>query len=232
MRFGASDPYAMLESRNLIFDWDGTLFDSMYIKRSNFVKIAADFLELRSSNSCRQILLKIFDENAGIKRREILERMYSEFDQVLDDHHYQELDAQLFRLNRLTLRECCLFPDALRLINRLQKIGGNIWISSSVPQLELDYFFAEAVPTSLKSVFSGVLGSAKDFGKGEGHFSFIRSQSKTSIEEFLFVGDDRSDVEIGRRSHVPSILIARRVNEVENGFIPSINSLDLICTTA
>lgn len=231
MRFGTSDPYGLLQSRNLIFDWDGTLFDSMYIKKSNFVKIAADFLELRSSNSCKQILSNIFDENAGIERRKILERMYLEFGQVIDDHQYQELDAQLFRLNRLTLSECCLFPDALRLIQRLQKIGGNIWISSSVPQIELDYFFAVAVPASLMSVFNGVLGSAKDFSKGEGHFSFIGSQSKTSIDKFLFVGDDRSDVEIGRRSHVQSILISRRTNEVENGYIPSINSLDLICTT-
>lgn len=232
MRFDTSDPYALLESRNLIFDWDGTLFDSTYIKRNNFVETVADFLELRISDSCKQFLFKIFDEYAGIKRRDILEKMYSEFGRVLTDDQYQEIDAKLFRLNRLTLSKCCLFPDALRLIHRLQKIGRNIWISSSVPQLELDYFFAEAVPVNLMSVFSGVLGSAEDFGKGEPHFSFIGSQSKTSIDKFLFVGNDRSDIDIGRRSHVPSILIARRINEVENSFIPSINSLDLVCQTA
>lgn len=220
-----------LQSRNLIFDWDGTLFDSIPSKRANFIKVVADFLGIRNSDSDRLALSQTFDEFSGLKRRVVLEKMCAKFDHVISDDEYHALNTELFTSNMGALKNCRLFPDALRLLQRLSGRECNVWISSSVPQIELDYFVRLSVPGHLSGIFSGVLGSDDSFHKGEPHFAKIELQSKIHRGNFLFIGDDPSDIALGHLSHVPSILILRHKIAQNRFNFPSTESLDVLCTT-
>ncbi len=220
-----------LQCRNLIFDWDGTLFDSIPTKRSNFIKVVTDFLGLQNSESGRLALSRTFDEFSGLKRRVVLEHMCAKFEHVLSEDEYQSINSELFTSNKMTLKNCKLFPDALRLLQRLSNLESNVWISSSVPQTELDYFVSLYVPRHLSGVFSGALGSDDRFYKGEPHFAKIELQSKIHRGNFLFIGDDLSDIALGQLSHVPSLLISRHKVAEKRFHFPSTESLDVLCTT-
>lgn len=220
------------QCRNLIFDWDGTLFDSVPAKRSNFIKIVTDFLGIQNSDLGRLTLSRTFDELSGLKRRAVLEHMCAKFDHLLSEDEYQSINSELFSLNKTSLQNCKLFPDALRLLQRLLNLESSVWISSSVPQTELDYFVNVNVPKHLSGVFSGVLGSDDSFCKGVPHFTRIEFQSKINLKDFLFIGDDPTDIRLGQLSRVPSLLISRHRVAEKRFHFPSAESLDVLCATA
>jgi len=221
---------SLLENGNFIFDWDGTLFDSMTTKKNNFVRVVFDYLEGISVIPDQKILNDIFTELSGNPRRVIFEKMLIQSGHEINDAIYKILDVTLFELNKSKLKNCELFPDAIRLLHRLSQLNRNIYISSSVPQSELDYFFQLVVPPKYKHIFKAVLGGSEHFNKGDPHFSFIFSNSRIELNQFLFIGDDDSDVEIGQESDVPSLLIDRDKKGSGRISALSIKSLDVLCT--
>jgi phosphoglycolate phosphatase-like HAD superfamily hydrolase len=219
----------LLENGTFIFDWDGTLFDSMDTKKANFVAVVSNYLEKLGIISDQKILNDIYVSLSGNPRSEIIEKMLTQFGHNIDSSIYGALDSALFNLNKSNLEKCSLFPDTLRVLDRLTQHKRKVCISSSVPQSELDYFFQLVVPSEYKHTFDAVLGGAEQFKKGEPHFSFISSKSRIKKSQFLFIGDDCSDVEIGRESGVSSILIDRSEKNLCRTPVPTIRSLDLIC---
>ena len=83
-----------LQCRNLIFDWDGTLFDSVPTKRSNFITVVTNFLGIQNSDSGSLALSRTFDEFSGLKRRVVLDHMCAKFDHVLSEDEYESINSE------------------------------------------------------------------------------------------------------------------------------------------
>jgi len=218
------------ESKKIIvFDWDGTIFDSMKAKIQSFSSVVSTYFceigVLTNPNDVANIYLKY----SGRPRKEIFLKVAKEANYKLETSNIDELNKRLFLKNRTALANINIFPDALRLLKLLAGTDFLVYISSSVPQVELNYFVSIALPEDLISRFSGILGSADNFSKGYQHIDFIVEHSRKSLNEILVIGDDESDFHLSKSAGVTCILVDRNdrfFNSLPDNFI---NNLDELC---
>ena len=61
--------------RILIFDWDGTLFDSMPIKRRTFSEVVAQYLQPQCASITVATVCSLYVDHGGKPRREIFQEV-------------------------------------------------------------------------------------------------------------------------------------------------------------
>lgn len=195
----------------LVFDWDGTLFDSMALKTQSFAEVLSEGLAERCGPVApdRDRVAALYRALSGRPRAEIFDGVAATAGVTLSAADKAELSDRLFARNRALLPSSPLFPDAERLLERLQGTAHRLFMSSSVPQAELEHFFAAKLPEPWRRRFDGVFGSAPGFGKGPGHLDAIRRQTGVAPTGILVFGDDEADHTLSAQAGVECVLVNR-----------------------
>ena len=169
----------MGKPRAVIFDFDGTLVDTM----GGFADIAAGVIHRRYGTDwarARRQYLK----TSGLPFRQQLESIFPT-DARNDEASREFEDAKVETFFQES------FPNEVReAISDLRSQGYIVVISSNNGQELVDRFVNnETVP------FHMVLGARKDFFKGRDHFQYIRNSFGIPEDDMVFVGDSLKDAE-------------------------------------
>jgi phosphoglycolate phosphatase-like HAD superfamily hydrolase len=219
-----------MEKEVFIFDWDGTIYDSMEIKKENFLE---SFIENLNDDYFNKLdiktgILKLYERYSGLPRKTIYLKVLENFDILKYSCKFVDFNKIFTKKNKNKLANCNIFQDAIAILKILIDKKKYIFISSSVPQEELVFFVKKKLGKNILDKFSGVLGSDGDFCKGEAHIIYISSESKMDRNKMLFISDDFSDCEIYKRNQVDSVLINRTNKVCENKEIFQIKNLMIL----
>jgi phosphoglycolate phosphatase-like HAD superfamily hydrolase len=184
--------------RAILFDWDGTLMNTLDIKARNAGRAFQGVLE-----SCPEQVESAYRRHSGRPRRELFDAIAADVHGgPLDEGIYRVLNDAFSKLNGSTAGPDRVFPDVPPALCRLRGMGFALGISSSVPTREL----RAAVSTAgLEALFDFVLGSEPGCGKGRGHVEWIRRQNGWKAGDLCFVGDDVADIQLAREAGIPVV---------------------------
>jgi len=210
----------ILDKAAIIFDWDGTLFNSMEYKMRNMIKI---FTEIGASESETVLLYR---KLSGVPREKLFKAMFNNLlGRSMTDGEYIHLSNTFTNLNIESSLNAKLFDDVIPAIKRL-KILFCLFISSSSDHKEL---ISVVKNNQIGECFEGVYGSKQEFNKGRGHFQHIMDKYQLKLQDLLFVGDDEQDMLIGKECGVDTVRIIREGLIPENIDHPYITKLsDLV----
>jgi phosphoglycolate phosphatase-like HAD superfamily hydrolase len=212
-----------------VFDWDGTLFDSMEGKTISFSTVVSTHFAELSKQIKPELVAAIYRSHSGKPRNEIFLECGKEVKLKINQASIDEMSARLFVNNRDTLSTSNLFSDALRLLKFLMSKDIEIYISSSVPQSELEYFLKMVLPENIHTQIKIALGSSNGCNKGRGHLCKISESSGIQFENLIVIGDDEADFELSKLAGVNCILVDRIGGRFDARFPNVIKSMDELC---
>lgn len=200
---------ALAKKKVFVFDWDGTLFDSMGAKTGSFAGIMHDWLTAQGASLPEPEVARLYRFYSGAPRREIFRKIARDAGTSASDADCEAMSEALFARNRNALENAPLFDDALPCLETLLAGDRIICLSSSVPQAELTHFADRKLPDNVRARFAAVLGSQPEMAKGPGHLGAIRAATGASAAEILVVGDDMADHELSSKAGIDSVLVDR-----------------------
>lgn len=209
----------------LIFDWDGTLFDSMPIKRQTFSEVVSDYLLPRNPDVSAKTVLALYKQHGGRPRRDIFAEVAKHYGLTLSDADYEAMSKALSDRNTEALKEAELFEDARVLLQALEKTIYQVYISSSVPPQELQRLVFGAISPQIKRRISGVFGSKPGFSKGPEHIAYICEKEECGPEACIMFGDDDADCRLSQKAGIASTLIDRSGQAAVEDALPSLKDV-------
>jgi phosphoglycolate phosphatase-like HAD superfamily hydrolase len=210
-----------------IFDWDGTIFDSMDIKIGNFIETLSKLIDLEMNNYEFINRVKfLYEKYSGLPRETLFKNVLGEANIKSNTIEYSDFSKNFSKLNKTNLLKAKIFGDARSFLKLLVKNKKTIFISSSMPQEELIFFTSKKLNMDLRQNIKGILGTESNFSKGNNHFEFIENNAGYKREKFLFIGDDMYDYRLSRDAEVDFILINRKLKKFLISNIFEINSFN------
>lgn len=195
-----------------VFDWDGTILDSMELKRLNFV---SSFTRAHHNEDLDKVYIrKRYLELSGKPRKELFVTISSEMGIENIEDRYEDFDRQFNLLNTRSLADVELFIDAVRYIESLVENSVSLFISSSVPEGELRTLVYSILPDYLLKHFKGVLGTTNEYHKGPSHIEAICQEAGVNKSQVIFFGDDFEDYRLAGEAGVDCLVIDRE-NKLE-----------------
>ena len=210
-----------------IFDWDGTIFDSMDIKIGNFIKTLSKLINSKMNDY--EFINKIkfqYEKYSGLPRKTLFKNILREMNIKSELIKYPDFNRNFSKLNKTNLLKAKIFKDAKSFLNLLVKNKRDIFISSSMPQEELIFFTSKKLNEDLRQNIKGILGTRNNFSKGNSHFEFIENNTGYKRDKFLFIGNDLYDYKLSRDAEVDFILINRTLKKCSISNILEINSFN------
>ena len=187
---------------HVVFDWDGTLVDSMHYKLKNFVDV---FLEI--GIGCESELVRQHEIFTGLPRQLLFSYTFRGLTgNELEAELFNELSTKYTERNQHDSIGAQLFPDATEFLTAWTKSEKQFSISSSAHPDEV-----QVSATRLLKSYPPLcaLGSEGAFHKGIPHISLICEKFSLSKSEILFVGDDHHDGTLADAAGVDFIRIVR-----------------------
>ncbi|MGQ4911091.1 MAG: HAD family hydrolase [Candidatus Thorarchaeota archaeon] len=166
--------------RAIVFDFDGTLADSM------------PFLERIGV----EMMMKYF----GVSKEEATERYRSttglpyEHQIKMNFPDHPDCDSAIEEFESLKIErifEQPLFPNTLDVVDRLREMGIDVYVSSSTFQSTIEEYFNRL---GALDKFKGILGYRPGFEKGADHFNYVKSEYGVDFADMIFVGDSLKDL--------------------------------------
>ena len=196
-----------------IFDWDGTIFDSMPIKIKNFGRVFKELYDLNISLSEKHYI-----KYSGLPRYVIFQKLLKMYKIKFSQESLNLISKNLSDLNKKFLLNACIFEDSIMLINYLIEKNRKVCISSSLPQEELTFFFKKKISYDIQKKIRFVLGSRSNFQKGKNHIDFLKKQFLCSKAKLIMIGDDYMDMELAKNAKVDSLFINRNKKNDNSNF--------------
>lgn len=192
-----------------VFDWDGTLFDSMAAKTRTFAAVMHDWLAAKGAAMAEDEVARLYRRYSGEPRRMIFQKIAHDAGTQASDDDCEAMSAALFARNRAALEDAPLFNDALPCLEALLDGDKRLCLSSSVPQAELSHFVERKLPGGVRARLGAILGSQPGLTKGPGHLGAIRTTTGADAAEVLVIGDDIADRELSHHAGIESVLVDR-----------------------
>lgn len=222
------DKINLKSKRVFVFDWDGTILDSMKIKLENFSHVLTVLIEKHVNNKDLQdVIRSMYKELSGKQRQDIFNEIIDRLGLDNKTVDYNEFDRKFTIENQNKLLSARIFPDAISLLNTLVLRNIPVFISSSMPQHELDFMVKARLDSDLISAVSMVLGSSGGFNKGIDHLDYIKKKMKCSKDQMLVLGDDVLDSDLSTIAGVDCIIIDREGRFIGQNLL-AIKTLDTI----
>lgn len=188
----------------ILFDFDGTLLDSMGPKSRLAVEIFGRYLVLRDPELARQRFLETSGQPFIVQTRLLFPEVGEPIrERITEEYH------MLVRGLKPHLK---VFEEVPQVLGELHK-KYSLAISSSSRSDELNYWVDQY---GLRPYFAAVLGTDGEFHKGKPHIEFIRQQFNPA--KIYVVGDSPADmaaavaagaIPIGRAGTVPETALRK-----------------------
>ncbi len=188
----------------VVFDWDGTVVDTMTSKIRNCGQLFEQTFRCspeRVSESYRK--------HSGIPRRELFEAIARDtLGRGLSEQEFSTLSNSFTAMNITTYSHSdeVLDADTHSALLRLREEHYLLFVSSSATQEEIG---AGAKSLGIDGLFEAILGSRAGFRKGKEHIEFIRKQYGLETSAILFVGDEKADMRLAGRLGLRVVGLAR-----------------------
>ena len=192
----------------IIFDFDGTLVDSMSLYAKKASDLISSYYNL-DKESAKTLYLK----TSG---RPFIEQLNILFP---DNKKNTKVAHILEKWKASILHQLKPFPDVMPLFAELKKRGYLIAISSNNLQ---DY--VKKIVNSWEIKLDFVLGwDGKDFKKGEPHISYLEKVTSVYRDKFLMVGDSPHDLRIALTCRLDFVALLRSFPEESfKSILPSV----------
>jgi phosphoglycolate phosphatase-like HAD superfamily hydrolase len=192
--------------RAVLFDWDGTLVDSMEVKIRNAGNLFQLVFHLPSGQ-----VEEAYRLHSGVPRRELFDAILKQLGHpALEEEAYRSLSNSFSDMNRASLRDPDLPglvpPATYQVLENLLQAGCRLFVSSSADSLEVrDIAEAHGLADYFTRSGGEMLGSYPGFSKGSQHVKFVLNKFMLSLNEMIFVGDDPADIQLGRSAGVYTV---------------------------
>jgi len=187
----------------VLFDWDGTLIDSLDLKIRN-----AGVLFEQALGIPRSKVEAVYRQHSGLPRRQVFRAICRENGlHDLQEEQFEDLSRRFSEANLVVFtdrsRTGLVLPDTRRTLEALTNSGYPLYVSSSA---ETEEIRAIAQVHGLAGYFLEIMGSRPGFNKGREHVEYILRKQAANKNEIVFVGDEPFDVAIGREAGVLTIV--------------------------
>ena len=173
--------------KNLIFDFDGVVLDSVKVKDNSFKKLAKKY-----KKNIRQKFYIYHKKNLGFSREnkfkylftKLLKKKYSTFDK-------KKINREFVQINYKEVCKCKFVLGVKKFLLSNKKL--NLFISSGTPEKELKLLCKER---NISHIFVKILGSPKTKKK---HISNLKVKYKVNSTNTLFFGDSTNDYSVAKQ---------------------------------
>ncbi|MBN2228591.1 MAG: HAD family hydrolase [Candidatus Thorarchaeota archaeon] len=170
-----------IKCRAVIFDFDGTLADSMPFLESIGVEVMMKYFKVS-----RQEATECYRSTTGLPYEHQIKMNFP--------NHSKNVEAieefEKMKIERIFEQQ--LFPDAIDTVKELNARGLDIFVSSSTFQPTIEEYFRRR---GILELFRGILGYRPGFEKGADHFRHIEKEYNVPFKDMVFVGDSLKDYE-------------------------------------
>ncbi|MBY8996915.1 MAG: HAD family hydrolase [Candidatus Thorarchaeota archaeon] len=170
--------------RAVIFDFDGTIADSMPFLQSIGVDIMMKHFGVSKEDATEKYV-----STTGLPYEHQIKMNFP--DSPRNEAAIEEFEK--LKIERIFEQE--LFPDAERTVRKLNKMGFDVFVSSSTFQPTIEEYFSRK---GILDLFKAIIGYRPGFEKGADHFNHISSGYEIPLDEMVFVGDSLKDYERSR----------------------------------
>jgi len=186
----------------ILFDWDGTLIDSLPTKVGN----AGRLFQQEFGISPEDVTLA-YRRVSGIPRKQLFASICADNGlPTLDDEHYQQLSQRFTEMNLASLTDPgakgILAQETVDTLNALKAAGYPLYVSSSADPQEIR---KGASALGLDGFFTEMMGSLPGFGKGAQHVAHVLQSQAARACQLVFVGDEPADITLGRAAGVRTV---------------------------
>lgn len=182
----------------ILFDWDGTLIDSLDIKVHN---AGALFEEVFGTPHAR--IEAAYRQHSGIPRRQLFDAICADNGlPSLSDEQFGELGRRFSKMNRATISKVAVSQDVISALKTLTERGYPLYVSSAAEPAEVRDV---ARALELDGFFCDILGSVHGFTKGLPHIEHVLRRYNARRSNVVFVGDEPADVVLGREAGVLTV---------------------------
>jgi HAD superfamily hydrolase (TIGR01549 family) len=183
----------------VLFDWDGTLINSLEKKIRNASMV---FHEILGANP--EKIGEAYRQYSGIPRRQLFEAICAENGiSPLNEVQFQQLSQRFSEENLVALsnpKTDGLVPsDTPQALFSLRQLDYPLYVSSSSITFEIR-MIARAL--GLERFFYDILGSSPGLNKGSEHVEYAMKQQNASRSQIVCVGDEPIDISLGKSAGV------------------------------
>lgn len=165
----------------VIFDFDGTLADSMPFLEHIGVEMMMKYFEVSKEDATTR-----YRSTTGLPYEQQVKMNFP-------DHPKCEDAIEAFEKLKIDrIFEQQLFEDTEDTLRKLNQLGFDVFVSSSTFQTTIEEYFRRL---GILDIFKGILGYRPGFEKGANHFNHIHSEYDVQFDDMLFVGDSLKDYE-------------------------------------
>ncbi|MHA1935346.1 MAG: HAD family hydrolase [Candidatus Thorarchaeota archaeon] len=169
------------ECSAIIFDFDGTLADSMPFLEKIGVQVMMKYYDVGKGEATEK-----YQSTTGLPYEHQIKLNFP--DNPKNETAIDEFEG--LKIERIFEQE--LFSDTEETIKRLHKLGFKLFVSSSTFQSTIIEYFDRR---NLTHLFEEILGYRNGFEKGADHFRHVESQHSLPLNNVVFVGDSLKDFE-------------------------------------
>ncbi len=170
-----------ISCKAVIFDFDGTLADSMPFLEQIGVEMMMKYFGVAKKDATHR-----YRSTTGLPYEQQVKMNFP-------DHRDSETAIEEFeklKIDRIFDQQ--LFDNTEDTVRKLNEMGIDVFVSSSTFQTTIEEYFRRL---GILDFFRGILGYRPGFEKGADHFNHINTEYKVQFDDMLFVGDSLKDFE-------------------------------------
>lgn len=170
-----------IHCRAVIFDFDGTLADSMPFLQSIGVEVMMKHFDVSKDDA-----IKRYVTTTGLPYEHQIKLNFP------GDTRNAAAIEEFEQLKIKRIYEQSLVPDAEQTVRELGRRGFDLFVSSSTFQPTVEEYFRRK---GILDLFKAIVGYRPGFEKGADHFKHISATYDIPFESMVFVGDSLKDFE-------------------------------------
>jgi len=174
----------------IIFDWDGTLSNSMPAVLKLYSGLARKYFGVDEGTAKSNFL-----SNQGAGLRSHLIRLLASTNREISEEELSNLTQTFAKLFHEKIMAAPLFNEVPQVLHELKQNGYNLCVSSGMLEEQL---IQVVTSKGVERYFTFILGTRNSFHKGFPHFDFISRKLSIEPNQMVFVGDGDYDMSVGR----------------------------------